>query len=41
MQENGTHLAPKGDEDGEELSLVPDDHAVCDARELRLELVLK
>lgn len=35
-----THLASERDEDGEELSLVPDDHAVADARELRLELVL-
>ena len=43
IKKNDTHtyLAPKGDEDGEELSFVPDDHAVRDARKLRLELVLK
>lgn len=35
-----TDLASERDEDGEELSLVPDDHAVADARELGFELVL-
>lgn len=36
-----THLALKGDEDGEELPLVSDDHAIRDARKFRLECVLK
>lgn len=40
IREHGTDLASEGDEDGEELPLVPDDHAVADARELGLELVL-
>lgn len=36
-----TDLGSEGDEDGQVLPLVADDHAVGDASELRLELVLK
>lgn len=32
--------ASEGDDNGEKLPLVPDEHAVGDARKLRLELVL-
>lgn len=38
---SNAHHASEGDEDGEELPLVPDDHAVGDARKLGLELALK